>query len=94
MLDHGKKRCFTSWTWSHYRTCEVRWFIFFSELPTEKPNLVSCKIHDIFYKSYLIYNHSRSCGVDLGDFYVIIGGQSLDGKYTGLRTVAKYSKQG
>ena len=45
-------------------------------------------------KNLILSNYSRSCGIDLGDFYVTIGGQSLDGNYTGLRMVTKYSKQG
>ena len=42
----------------------------------------------------MLFLYSRSCGVDLGGFYVTIGGQSLDGNYTGLKTVTKYAKEG
>ena len=45
-------------------------------------------------KNLILSDYSRSCGIDLGDFYVTIGGQSLDGNYTGLRMVTKYSQLG
>ena len=48
--------------------------------------LLGVKTHHI-----LLY-HSRACGIDLGDFYVTIGGQG--GSYTGLKMVTKYSKLG